>query len=639
MWAEHASTLTSPRMKPLAAVPTVNAPRWRPYATMLTGPLLVVVAVAALAMLTVQVLGALRAREASNHQFTQSRQIATQALLRLAYSRQSEDWQTYRAAMSRIEAARQARTILVQSHPPDFDQIRRLLIQAGRHPDDVSTMLRMDRWLGMSWTPSSVQHDWARTDTLVNQIEAAAHIVDEVVNQDGDPARLPDMAARIRQVDTALMVTENHLTQAWGQAVRTATWVLMIGIVVISALLTLVAVLQIRRLLVRQSQHHAALREVHRRWELASVAAGLGFYHLKKDATTVELDGMAAAMHGLGNQPVTVARSQVRALIAPGDAERTLQQVDQAMLLGQDYRATYRICSADGTPRTLEAVGRLVQAHGEAPAIVGVLRDVTEEVAQAEMTLRREAAERVAQAQREFLSRLSHELRTPLNAILGFAQLLGLSQSPPLGDAQRQQVHWILAAGQQLLALVEDVLDLSKVEAGEITLNLEPVDVNALVRDCLPLLDAARQQHQVTILNRATDRPLYARVDVQRLRQIVLNLLSNACKYNRLHGHVTIDTQHEGSDIVIDIGDDGIGMSANDAAQLFQPFKRLPSAVSHAEGTGLGLYIVKQLVERMQGSVSVMSEPGVGTRFTVRLPRHTEAAQAHAAQVAQSSSS
>ena len=282
----------------------------------------------------------------------------------------------------------------------------------------------------------------------------------------------------------------------------------------------------------------------------------------------------------------------------------------------------FRVITEAGQVRTLEACGRrLPPEHGHTASLIGVLRDVTDVANQAEQALKREAAERVAQEQRAFLSRLSHELRTPLNAILGFAQLLGLGDRASLSDAQRRQVQWILTAGQQLLALIEDVLDLSKVEAGEITLHLERVDVNALVRDCLPLLDAARQQHQITLLNRTAEAPLYAQVDAQRLRQIVINLLSNACKYNRPHGHATIDTHLEGDEVVIDISDDGIGMRTEDAAQLFQPFKRVASAMGHAEGTGLGLYIVKQLVERMQGSVSVVSELGVGTRFTVRLPQ------------------
>ena len=412
------------------------------------------------------------------------------------------------------------------------------------------------------------------------------------------------------------------LAISWAKASRTTTTVLLTGIALITAVLTLGSALLIRRALNQQRLYTRSLTDARRRWELASSAAGLGLYQLDAEAGIVQLDATAAAMHGLGSEPISLARTALRAIIVDEDTRRTQQAVNEVLLHGQDHRITYRVRHADGQVRTLEACGRrLPPEHGHTASLIGVLRDVTDVANQAEQALKREAAERVAQEQRAFLSRLSHELRTPLNAILGFAQLLGLGDRASLSDAQRRQVQWILTAGQQLLALIEDVLDLSKVEAGEITLHLERVDVNALVRDCLPLLDAARQQHQITLLNRTAEAPLYAQVDAQRLRQIVINLLSNACKYNRPHGHATIDTRLEGEQVIIDISDDGIGMRTEDAAQLFQPFKRVASAMGHAEGTGLGLYIVKQLVERMQGSVSVVSELGVGTRFTVRLPQ------------------
>lgn len=607
--------------KPLAADSTVLGARWRPYVDMLAGPLLMVALVAVLALLTLQVLGALRAREVGNDQFTQARQVATQALLRLAYSRQAEDWQTYRSALTRIQAARQARRILTQSDHPDFDEIRRQLTLAGRHPDDIATMLRMDRWLGSTWVPTSALEDWRRTDTLMAQLEVAASALEEGLAQGSAAVSLAPTVAQIRQLDGALQSTEARLAQTWGKAARTMTRGLMGGIVLISALLTTVSVRQIRRALQRQRQHHSALRAIHRRWELASLAAGLGFYQLDKATGTVELDGMAATLHGLGDQPLTMDLSQIRTLILADDAALTRERVDEALQAGHDHRTTYRVRRPDGQLRTLEAIGRLVTLPSGAAALVGVLRDVTDAVTQTEMAMQREAAERVARAQREFLSRLSHELRTPLNAILGFAQLLELDAGRTMTSPQHQQVQWILSAGRQLLALIEDVMDLTKVEAGEIGMHQMPVDVNALVRDCVPLLGAAAQQHGVTLLDRTATEPLNALADPQRLRQVLVNLLSNGCKYNHRGGHVTIDTRLDGADVVLEIADNGIGMRPEDIPTLFQPFRRTPAALAHAEGTGLGLYIVKQLVERMQGQVSLDSQAGVGSRFTVRLPR------------------
>lgn len=606
--------------RPLHAVlPTAQ----RQHVALMIIPLLVLVLVTGLAMAAVQVQAAVRAFERSANQTANVHLQAINALLRYAHDRRDSDWQLYREAMRIPESAQQTRRLLLQHGPDALPEVEKLMIAAGREPEDVAAMLRLYRWFGQRFMSNTTRMGWRQTDAMMQRLEQEAQHLRAAAQAGLDPTTTdtPAILQRINAIDATLRATNLDLAHSWARAARTTTLLLQIGIGLIAAVLALISALLIRRSLREQTHYTRALTEAHRRWELASHAAGLGLYQM--DATTgdIQVDGTAAAMHGLGEQPRTLSRDSVRTLIVEEDALRTRQEVEQALRVGDDYRITYRVRHADGQVRTLEASGRRILAdRHEHTSLIGVLRDVTDAATQAEEALKRHAAERVAQAQREFLSRLSHELRTPLNAILGFAQLLDLDGQHPLTDTQRRQVHWILTAGRQLLSLIEDVLDLSKVEAGEISLHLERVDINGLVRDCLPLLEAARQQHQVTLLNRVADTPLYAQVDAQRLRQIVINLLSNACKYNRLHGHATIDTRQEGDTIVIDIGDNGIGMRPEEAAQLFQPFKRLPSSVPHAEGTGLGLYIVKQLVERMQGSVSVSSEPGVGTRFSVRLP-------------------
>lgn len=606
-------TSRSPSVRP-------HAIRWS-HLTLFGLPLLVLVMVGALAMAAVQIQAAVRAYELSTNQTASAQAQAISALLRYARSHTEADWARYREAMRLPDSARQTRDLLRQYGPEGLPQVETLMVEAGRHPDDVAAMLRLYRWFGTRFMNPTTRDAWRQTDAQMRQLDQEALRLRVLAQHDASPDDIDTTLRRIDVLEVSMHDTARRLALSWAKASRTTTTVLLTGIALITTVLALGSALLIWRTLQQQSRHTRSLTEARRRWELASSAAGLGLYQMDAATGTIQLDGAAAAMHGLGPQAVSLTRAALRTLIVEEDTQRTQNEVDEVLRDGQDYRITYRVRHPDGPVRTLEACGRrLSPDSGSSAALIGVLRDVTDAAHQAEQALKREAAERVAQAQRAFLSRLSHELRTPLNAILGFAQLLGLAERPALAEAQRQQVHWILTAGQQLLALIEDVLDLSKVEAGEITLHLSSVDVNALVRECLPLLDAARQAHQVTILNRAADTPLCAQVDPQRLRQIVINLLSNACKYNRTQGHATIDTRQEGDDIVIDIGDDGIGMCAEDAAQLFQPFKRLPSAMNHAEGTGLGLYIVKQLVERMQGSVSVVSEPGVGTRFTVRLP-------------------
>ena len=167
---------------------------------------------------------------------------------------------------------------------------------------------------------------------------------------------------------------------------------------------------------------------------------------------------------------------------------------------------------------------------------------------------------------------------------------------------------------------MEDVLDLTKVEAGEIRMNLQTVDVGPVLEASLTLLDGVAARYQVDFIDRLPETPLLVVADPQRLQQVFMNLLSNGCKYNRPGGHISIEGRQEGDEIVIDISDNGIGMAPEDAAQLFQPFKRVMSSSTYIEGTGLGLYIVRQLVERMRGEVTVDTRDRIGSCFTLRLP-------------------
>ncbi|MES2089097.1 MAG: PAS domain-containing sensor histidine kinase, partial [Pseudomonadota bacterium] len=449
-----------------------------------------------------------------------------------------------------------------------------------------------------------------------------AMLLQQAILTQAPPEQVDAILLRIDVIDTDLTAAGTHFGMALAQAARLLDRWLMGGIVGIATLLTVVSVLQIRKVLIKQARDEYTMAQAHRRWELASAAAGLGLYEMDQATGTLRLDSKSAEMHGLGHAPLVLPRSALRDLVIREVGDPSQQDIDAALQPGADHKIIYRVKHPDGTIRALESTGRMVQPQdGGATCLIGVLRDVTKELSQADMALKRASAERVAQSQREFLSRLSHELRTPLNAILGFAQLLDMDQRQPLAQVQRQQVQWILSAGQQLLRLVEDVLDLSKVEAGEITMRLQTVDVHQAIQDCLHLVEGARLQHQIDILDQTEETPrLHVMADPQRLRQILVNLLSNACKYNHPGGHVTIEMHQDNDEVVININDSGLGMTADDAADLFQPFKRAHATMAYAEGTGLGLYIVKQLVERMNGSVSVASQPGVGSRFTVTLP-------------------
>lgn len=221
-------------------------------------------------------------------------------------------------------------------------------------------------------------------------------------------------------------------------------------------------------------------------------------------------------------------------------------------------------------------------------------------------------------AKSEFLSRMSHELRTPLNAILGFGQLLQLENLPP---PQRESVDQIVNAGHHLLGLINEILDIARIEAGRVTFSMEPVDLPALVaetRDLVRPLLLERSLHLTA--STSGDKAVYALADRQRLKQVMLNLLSNAIKYNRKGGAVQVATGGtEDGRVHITVDDTGVGIEADRLDRLFDPFERLDADAKGVEGTGLGLALSKRLVEAMGGDIFVTSEVDVGTRLIVEL--------------------
>jgi PAS domain S-box-containing protein len=251
--------------------------------------------------------------------------------------------------------------------------------------------------------------------------------------------------------------------------------------------------------------------------------------------------------------------------------------------------------------------------------LLAIVRDISERKrGEAILLASRREAERANAAKSEFLSSMSHELRTPMNAIIGFAQLL--EYDPALDSDQLDNVHEILTAGRHLLELINEVLDLAKIESGRIELALESVDVATVIAESLNLVGALAEGRRIGI-KRAVFPDAAVHADRTRLKQILINLLSNAIKYNRDGGEVRIDAFPVGSERVrICVADTGPGIPAARLAELFQPFNRLGSENSEIEGTGIGLTITRRVVELMGGSVNVASEPGSGSRFWIDLP-------------------
>ena len=261
---------------------------------------------------------------------------------------------------------------------------------------------------------------------------------------------------------------------------------------------------------------------------------------------------------------------------------------------------------------------------GQDRCLLTVTMDITErKKAEDELRKARLEADRANLAKSEFLSRMSHELRTPMNSILGFAQLLEMGQ---LSAGQKKGVSHIMRSGRHLLDLINEVLDIARIEAGRLSLSLEPVQLSTIVPEMIDIIrPIANDKNVIVRVINMPDEQLFIKTDRQRFKQILLNLLNNAIKYNREGGQVFIKTEQmpqntEGQAMVrISITDTGYGISTADLPKLFNPFERIGAEKTKIEGTGLGLAVVKKLMDAMGGKLGVESTPGQGSTFWIEL--------------------
>jgi len=329
-----------------------------------------------------------------------------------------------------------------------------------------------------------------------------------------------------------------------------------------------------------------------------------------------------------GIEPAELARDG-RALldcVEPDDRGPLRAAIRESARTLEPWRAEFRV-RRDGELRWVQGEATPRRQADGSTVWHGYLEDTTErrELEQA----RQDAAVAAAanRAKTEFLSRMSHELRTPLNAVLGFAQLLESDPVDPPSEGQERRLRLIREAGEHLLQMIGDLLDLTRIECGGFEMRLADVALRPLADEALAMVAASAERAQVTLTLADAGEGAGVRADRTRLRQVLLNLLTNAIKYNRPGGRVELEIgAPDGAWRRLAVHDTGIGISRDERALLFEPFYRGRSVRGRVEGTGIGLALTQDLIALMGGRIEVHSEPGRGSTFAVTLPAVIRAA-------------
>lgn len=587
------------------------------------GPLLLaVVSLLALCIGGFSVLSSVRAYVGGESLWSKARASAVANLRQYALAGRKADYRRFQEALAIPLGDRAARLEL--DKPQGNDELIRTGLLAGENTaEDIPGMIRLYRYFRHVEFMEEAIDAWAEGDRLVEQLQDLGARIHAHVERGDPPAAMSSLVVELDTLESKLVNVEKYFSSTLGRASRkTGQWLVWVTLV-LAAMLTLGGALFMRRIVRTQMEDRQLLMEANQRFELGADAAGIGLFDWHPAEDRFDFDQRACMLHGMACPPegLSIPRSELRRRTLPDDQARVWTDFEAAVTSGQTLRLRFRIRLDDERVCHLEAIGRMRDMQDPARShMVGVLRDVGSEVAQAQLMVDKEAAERAARLRLEFLSRLSHELRTPLNAVLGVAQLLRIDPTEPLSVNQAKRVQILEESGAHLLQLVEDVLDITRIDSGVLKLDMMPTDLIGAVRAAMNIVEPERAAHEVRIEDRMPYRQAMVMADPQRLQQVLVNLLDNACKYNVHGGLLWLEFGEDEREFRIGIGDQGAGMTQAQMDEIFQPFKRV-SGKANVAGTGLGLAVVKLLLAQMQGSVSVTSEPGRGSVFTVRMRR------------------
>lgn len=593
-----------------------------------------VAAVLLLALLcsaAVGLLSSARACLGGESLYSKGQKDAVRSLGQYLRSGDAADYQRYLGALATPLGDRMAQIELEKPHS-DFAVVRRGLLQGGNDPEDLDALIGFYRLLRHVPLVADAIGTWSAADVDLLQLERLGEQIRAARTAGGDDGWRPGFELELDRLDDVLKAREIQFSRQLGMAAHWGQRLVLTAASLLALALIVGGLWFARSMWKRLASSQQAVEEGNARWALAAEAGQLGMIEWRAMDDTVLLDPRAIAIYEMAPVAGNIYPARVlRLRVHPDDRAPMKRAISRAVSDRAPMVQRHRILPPSGRLRHLEVDGRAFLADGRSVShMVGLVRDVTDEVTAQNAKLEEGAAQRTYQAKREFLSRVSHELRTPLNAVIGFSDLMRTDPVEPLTPTQMARLDRVVDGGQYLLRLVNDLLDVARLEVGEMSIALSSVRLAPVLRNAVDLLETARVARGVTIELDELPAQLFVVADPVRLKQVFVNILSNAIKYNRSSGTVFVAFALTPTQAVLTVRDQGVGMTALQQRDLFIPFRRLGDEPSATEGAGLGLVISRHLAERQGGSLDVASAPGQGTTVTIRLNRDVLESAEHA---------
>jgi two-component system cell cycle sensor histidine kinase PleC len=351
----------------------------------------------------------------------------------------------------------------------------------------------------------------------------------------------------------------------------------------------------------------------------------MGHWYLETGHTVMEWSDQIYTIFGVNPRSFTPTVENISAFLSKRDMGRIMRVFQRALIRKKDYQVEFSIRRPSGDIRYVRCEGRCKTSlrTGEVEVLFGIMQDITERTLH-ERALQeaKEAAENAYASRTRFLANMSHELRTPLNAIIGFSEMIQRQLLGPVGQPRYlEYIGGIRQSGEHLLDLINDILDMSKIEIGKYELYVEELNVGKIIRLAIHMVEGRAHEAQVRIFADDIPDDVQIMADRRALMQILLNLMSNAVKFTDAGGIIDVRCYRELGGVVIVVSDTGIGIPQDKIDVVTMPFEQVGSEFTrNHEGSGLGLAITKDLIEMHGGTLDIDSEVGIGTIVTVTLP-------------------